>query len=85
MEIIEKSVEKNVLRIMVDSNEETLFSLLKTYLGANKNVDIVGVYREHYLINKTEFFLKVKKGDPLKLFKEELKKIKNDLKKKQVK
>ena len=58
MEIIEKVEEGNVLRILVNSNEESLFSLLKVYLENESDVDIVGVYKEHHLIDKTEFLLK---------------------------
>ena len=60
MEIIEKVEEGNVLRILVNSNEESLFSLLKVYLENESDVDIVGVYKEHHLIDKTEFLLKTK-------------------------
>lgn len=69
MKVLEKTEEKDTLRILVDSNEETMFFLLKTYLEKDSNVDIVGVYKEHHLIDKTEFFLKVKKGEPLNFLK----------------
>ena len=36
MNIIEKVDDKNVLRIIVDSNEESLFSLLKVYFGGSE-------------------------------------------------
>lgn len=85
MKILEKEGEKETLRIMVDSNEESLFFLLKTYLEAQSDVDIVGVYKEHYLVDKTEFFLKVKKGNALDIFKKSLTKIKKDLESKKVK
>ncbi len=85
MEIIEKISDKQVLRVVVDSNEESLFSLLKTYLESNPDVDLVGVYKEHHLIDKTEFFLKTKKGDALTLFKKSLADIKKDLEKKKLK
>jgi hypothetical protein len=48
-------------------------------LEANSEVDIVGVYKEHHLVDETEFFLKVKKGKALDVFKKELVKIKKDL------
>jgi DNA-directed RNA polymerase subunit L len=85
MKILEKVEEKDTLRVLVDSNEESLFFLLKTYLEANSDVDIVGVYKEHHLVDKTEFFLKVKKGSALDLFKKELTKVKKDLESKKVK
>lgn len=85
MEILEKVQEDNVLRVVVDSNEESLFSMLKIYLQENSDVDVVGLYREHYLVDKTEFFLKVKKGDPLTLFKKVLKEVKKDLESKKLK
>lgn len=86
MEIIEKVEEGNVLRIVVDSNDESLFSLLKSYLQENSDVEIVGVYREHHLIDKTEFVLKTKgKKSPLKVFKTALKDIKSDLTSKKLK
>lgn len=84
MKILEKIEEKDTLRILVDSNEESLFSLLRVYLESNPDVEIVGVYREHHLVDKTEFFLKVKKGNPLELFKKELKKVKKDLESKKI-
>ena len=85
MEIIEKVDKKEVLRVIVDSNEESLFSLLKTYLEQSSDVDLVGVYKEHHLIDKTEFYLKVKKGSALALFKKSLGEIKKDLEKKKLK
>lgn len=85
MEIIEKFEEGNVLRILVDSNEESLFSLLKTYLENESDVDIVGVYKEHHLIDKTEFLLKTKKGKPLEVFKKALASVKKDLASKKIK
>lgn len=86
MEIIEKVEEGNVLRIIVDSNEESLFSLLKTYLQDNSDVELSGVYREHHLIDKTEFVLKSKgKKKPIDVLKGALKDIKSDLESKKVK
>lgn len=85
MKILEKVEEKDTLRILVDSNEESLFFLLKAYLEADSDVDIVGVYKEHYLIDKTEIFVKVKKGNPEAVFKKSLIKAKKDLLSKKVK
>lgn len=79
MQIIEKTADKNVLNFIVDSNEESLFHLLKTYLESNADVELVGVYKEHHLIDKTEFFLKTKKGDANALLKKALKDIKKEL------
>jgi DNA-directed RNA polymerase subunit L len=85
MQIIEKVDEKNMLRIMVDSNEESLFSLLKTYMQDNTDVELVGLYKEHHLVDKTEFFLKTKSGSAMDLFKKSLKTIKKDLESKKIK
>lgn len=85
MEIIEKVEDENMLKIMVDSNEESLFSLLKAYLEKQADVDLVGVYKEHHLIDKTEFFLKTKKGKALDVFKKSLASIKKDLESKKIK
>lgn len=85
MKILDKVEEKDSLRILVGSNEESTFLLLKTYLEANPQVDIVGVYKEHHLLDKTEFFLKVKKGNPAEIFKKALVEVKKDLEKKKVK
>jgi len=85
MEIIEKSQDGANLRFTVNSNEESLFSLLKTYLEQENDVDLVGVYKEHHLIDRTEFFLKTKKGDASAIFKKALGKIKKDLGSKKLK
>lgn len=85
MNIIEKSDENDKLRFVVDSNEESLLSLLKIYLEADSDVDVVGVYREHHLIDKTEFLLKVKKGKASAVFKKALVSAKKDLESKKVK
>jgi DNA-directed RNA polymerase subunit L len=83
MEIIELEEKPESLKIVVDSNEESLFYLLKDYLEKQSDVDIVGVYKEHHLIDKTEFIFKVKKGDPKKVlnkYLDEIKKYLNQLK-----
>jgi len=85
MEIIEKVEDKQNLRITVDSNEESMFSLLKAYLEPMADVEVVGVIKAHHLIDKTEFFLKVKKGSALTFFKKALKDVKKDLASKKVK
>lgn len=85
MEILDINDKEDTLRFRVNSNEETLFLLLKTYLEAEATTDIVGVYKEHYLIDKTEFFFKVKKGNAKDIFLKSLKKIKKDLESKKVK
>lgn len=81
MEILDINEKGDTLRFMVDTNEESLFLLLKTYLESQSTTDIVGVYKEHYLVDKTEFFLKVKKGDAKKVFLAALTDIKKDLEK----
>ena len=85
MEILDISDKGDVLRFMTKSNEETLFLLIKTYLESDSSVDVVGVYKEHYLIDKTEFFVKVKKGNAKDVFLKALTKIKKDLELKKVK
>lgn len=85
MNIVEKSVKDNELRFIVDSNEESLFSLLKVYLEREADVDIVGQYKEHHLVDKTEFYLKTKKGKALDVFKATLTKAKKDLEGKKLK
>ena len=42
MDILEKIEDKNTLKVLVDSNEESLFSLLKVYLEQKSEVDLVG-------------------------------------------
>lgn len=85
MEIIEKVEDKQDLRITVDSNEESLFSLLKAYMSSMAEVEVVGVVKSHHLVDKTEFFLKVKKGSALDVFKKALKDVKKDLASKKLK
>lgn len=85
MEIIEVSDKNQVLKLIVDSNEESLFTLLKVYFESMKGVDLVGVSREHHLVDKTEFYLKVDKGSALEFFKKALSEVKKDLSSKKVK
>jgi len=85
MEILNVSEKGDTLRFMTKSNEETLFLLIKTYLESDSSVDVVGVYKEHYLVDKTEFFVKVKKGDAKSVFLKALADIKKDLELKKVK
>lgn len=84
MKILENIKEDKSLRIVVSSNEETVFFLLKVYLEKDSDVEAVGVYREHYLVDKTEFFLKTKKTDPLDVLKKYFKIVKKDLLSKKV-
>ena len=87
MEIQELDDNGNVLKIVVSSNEESLFYLLKSYLDSMKDVDLVGVAKDHYLLDKTEFYLKVNgdKKSAKDLFKKALVDIKKDLLSKKVK
>ena len=85
MKIIEKVEEPNVLRIVVDSNEESLFSLLRVYLEESSDVELVGLYKEHYLLDKTELVLKTKSKNALAVFKKELAAVKKELKSMKVK
>lgn len=86
MEIIENEVDGEILKIVVSSNEETLFSLVKVYLEKSADVDIVGVHKQHHLVDKTELHLKVKSGKkPLEVLKKALVEAKKDLKTKKLK
>ncbi len=85
MEIIEQSGEGTDLKITVDSNEESLFSLLKVYMEPMADVEVVGHFKGHHLVDKTDFYLKVKKGDALNVFKKALAEVKMDLASKKVK
>ena len=80
MKIVEKSSKGKLLKLKVDSNEESFFYFLKSYLEKNKDCEIVGVYKEHYLIDETELVFKIKKSNAKECFLETLKKIKKDLK-----
>lgn len=79
MEIKEISEDGNILKVVASTNEESLFMLLKAYLEQNKDVDVVGIYKGHHLIDETELHLKTKKGSASKVFKEALKVSKKDL------
>ena len=85
MKIIEIEENKDKLRFVVDSNEESLFTLLKVYLEKESDVEIVGVFREHHLLNKTEFLIKVKKGEAKDVLKKVLPKIKKEIQSMKVK
>lgn len=79
MKIQSINAEGTQLQIKTDSNEESLFMLLKGYLEETKGVDIVGVTKDHYLVDETEFFVRVEKGDAKKIFTDALAKIKKEL------
>ena len=51
MEIIEQTIEGTDLKIAVDSNEESLFSLLKAYMEPMADVEVVATY-ELFNINR---------------------------------
>ena len=80
MKIESINSEKNELTIKVASNEESLFMLLKGYLEENKDVDIVGVTKDHYLVDETEFYMRTQKGDAKAVFKKALADVKKELK-----
>ncbi len=84
MQILEQEINEKSLRILVDSDEESLFSLLKVYLLDMADVDIAGYTKEHHLVDKSEFFLKVTKGNPLDVFKKGLALAKKDLESKKL-
>ena len=80
MEISSVEHKKNELHIKVSSNEESLFMLLKGYLEEHSDVDIVGVTKEHHLIDETEFYLRVdEKKDAKEVFTKVLSSIKKEL------
>ena len=85
MKIIEKIEEKNTLKLVVSSNEESLFFLVKVYLEKMAEVDIVGIYKSHHLVDKTEFYLKTKSESPIKVLVKALKEAKKDSKDKKLK
>lgn len=84
MEIIEKLVEENTCKLVFNSNEESLLYLLKAYLEKLNEIDFVGISKDHHLVDKTEFFVKVVKGDPIKIVKKALTDIKKDLENKKI-
>lgn len=84
MEIIEKLIEKNTCKIVFDSNEESLLYLLKAYLEKLDSIDFVGVSKDHHLVDKTEFFIKTFKEDPVVVLKKALKEIQKDLGEKKI-
>lgn len=79
--MIIKSIDKQkeILKIISSSDEESFFSLLKDYLQKEDQVDIVGVYKPHHLKDDTEFFLKVTSKDANKVLKSTLKRVKKEL------
>lgn len=80
MEITSINAQKNELTIKVSSNEESLFMLLKGYLEDNNDVDIVGVTKEHHLIDSTEFYIRTLDGKDAKaVFTKALETIKKEL------
>lgn len=79
MEISIINDNKNELKLKVPTNEESLFMLLKSHLEEVDEVDIVGITKEHHLIDDTEFYLRTYKEDAKKVFKEALTNIKKDL------
>jgi len=85
MKIIEKVEDKNTLKLVVSSNEESLFFLIKVYLEKMSEVDVVGVYKPHYLVDSTELYIKTKKEKPIKVFEKALKEAKAELAKKKLK
>ena len=85
MEILEKVDKDGILKIEVGSNEETLFSLLKVYLEKTPEVDIVGVFKNHHLVDKTQLHIKVKKGSGLDVLKKTIKAAIKDLESKKIK
>lgn len=79
MEISIINDNKNELKLKVPTNEESLFMLLKSHLEEVDEVDIVGITKEHHLIDDTEFYLRTYKEDAKKVFKEALTNIKKEL------
>ena len=79
MKVLDKSLTEKTLTLEVDSNEETLFSMLRIYFQEMPEVDIAGFTKDHHLVDKTEFFLKVKSGNPEEVFKKGLESAKKHL------
>ena len=54
---IEKITDnKNTLKIDTKDDTQTIFSLLKTFLNENKDVEVSGVFKNHHLQDNTSFF-----------------------------
>ena len=79
MEISIINDNKNELKLKVPTNEESLFMLLKSHLEEVEEVDIVGITKEHHLIDDTEFYMRTYKEDAKEVFKEALANIKKEL------
>lgn len=79
MEISIINDNKNELKIAVPTNEESLFMLLKSHLEEVEDVDIVGITKEHHLIDDTEFYLRTYEKNAKAVFKEALKSITKEL------
>ena len=80
MKIVEGGKDGMLLRMSFDSGEESLLYLLKSYLEKHKDCDIVGIYKEHYLIEKSEMVLRTKTLPACDVFLEIMSAAKGDLK-----
>ncbi|MFP4402247.1 MAG: RpoL/Rpb11 RNA polymerase subunit family protein [Candidatus Nanoarchaeia archaeon] len=79
MKIESINAQDSELRIKFNSNEESILMLLKSYLEDTSGVDIVGVNRDHHLLDETEFFLRVDSGSAKDTFSKALKAVKKEL------
>lgn len=81
----EKEVKGNVMKLACSLDDEDFLLCLKTYLNQDKEVEVAGLYNEHYLTDKLEFVLKTKKGkNPEKVLKRVIEEAKLDLESKKI-
>jgi DNA-directed RNA polymerase subunit L len=79
MKIESVNAQDSELKIIFKSNEESMLMLLKSYLEDTSGVDIVGVNRDHHLLDETEFFLRVESGSAKDTLSRALKTVKKEL------
>lgn len=79
MKIESVNPQDSELKIVFKSNEESILMLLKSYLEDTAGVDIVGVNKDHHLLDETEFFLRVDSGSAKDTFSKVLKTVKKEL------
>ena len=61
------SISGNTLKFKIESKDENAMMALKTYLNNDDDVEIAGMYKEHYLVGDFEFIVRVKSGDVKKI------------------
>ncbi|MCA9486777.1 hypothetical protein H6501_00605 [Candidatus Woesearchaeota archaeon] len=80
MEIVEKKDDTTSVSLVLGSDELSLFLVVKHYLEQIPEVDIVGIARDHHLLDRSELHIKVSKGKALDALKKALKEATKDLK-----